>query len=226
MARARRTRNLPSLEPRRESERLARSAGGLFVSAETKAMHLKALKNALEPCPRKLKEEVQKKGLLSGIAKPLGASTLHKLVSAAGMGCAAEKSIAAVDTKAHAWRTIGSPSRRSTYYGIVSHSQGCLIYVQVHHRRTDAQLVIYALEDDHDSEEWTLRNRVTIDALFGPEELPYGLERLVVAVHPNCDRCFFYDRLKRLMSCDMKEGRVHVICTLEGVDDYEIHPFF
>ena len=90
---------MPSLEPRRESERLARAAGGLFVSAETKAMHLKALKNALEPCSRKLKEEVQKKGLLSGIAKPLGASTLRKLVSAAGMGCAAEKSIAAVDTK-------------------------------------------------------------------------------------------------------------------------------
>ncbi|KAG2637762.1 hypothetical protein PVAP13_2NG536500 [Panicum virgatum] len=134
--------------------------------------------------------------------------------------------IAAVDTKAHAWRTIGSPSRRSTYYGIVSHSQGRLIYVQVHHRRTDAQLVIYALEDDHDSEERTLRNRVTIDALFGPEELPYGLERLVVAVHPNCDRCFFYDRLKRLMSCDVKEGRVHVICTLEGVDDDETRPFF
>jgi len=98
--------------------------------------------------------------------------------------------IAAVDTKAHAWRTIGSPSRRSTDYGIVSHSQGRLINVQVHHRRTDAQLVIYALEEDHDSEEWTLRNRVTIDALFGPEELPYGLERLVVAVHPNCDRVF------------------------------------
>jgi len=74
-----------------------------------------------------------------------------------------------------------------------------------------------------------LRHRVRIDALFGPEEeLLCGLERLVVAFHPNCDRCFFYDRRSKkmlIMSCDMKERRVRVIRTLEGVAD-EVHPFF
>jgi len=92
--RTRRTAPLP--EPHTGSERLASAAGGRFISVEAKAMQLKALKNALEPCSRKLKEEVQKKGLLSGISKPLSAAALRKLVSAAGMGCAAEKSIATV----------------------------------------------------------------------------------------------------------------------------------
>jgi hypothetical protein len=73
------------------------------------------------------------------------------------------------------------------------------------------------------------RHRVRIDALFGPEEeLLCGLERLVVAFHPNWDRCFFYDRRSKkmlIMSCDMKERRVRVIRTLEGVAD-EVHPFF
>ncbi|RLM84716.1 hypothetical protein C2845_PM04G26770 [Panicum miliaceum] len=58
--------------------------------------------------------------------------------------------IAGVDTKGQAWRTIGAPSWRSTNYGFVSHSQGRLIYVDVHRRRTGALLVIYALEDHDD----------------------------------------------------------------------------
>jgi hypothetical protein len=123
--------------------------------------------------------------------------------------------IAEVDTKGQAWRTIGAPSWRSTDNGFISHSQGRLIYVDVHRRRTGALLVIYDLED-HDGEEWNLRHKV-----------PYGLDSLVVGFHPNCDRCFFYDRHleKRLMPYDMNEGRVHVICTLGDVAD-EVHPFF
>ncbi|RLN36050.1 hypothetical protein C2845_PM03G10040 [Panicum miliaceum] len=136
------------------------------------------------------------------------------------------RGIAGVDTKGQAWTTIAAPSWRSTHYGVVSHSQGRLIYVDVHRRRAVAQLVIYALEDQDG--EWTRRHKVRFDALFGPEEMPYGMDRFAVAFHPNCDdRCFFYDRHseKRLMSCDMNDGRVHVICTLEDVAD-EVHPFF
>ena len=66
------------------------------MSVEDKAIQLKALKNALEPCSRKLKEEVQKRKLLADKGKPLAAATVRKLVSAAGLGCKAEKSIAAV----------------------------------------------------------------------------------------------------------------------------------
>jgi hypothetical protein len=70
--------------------------GATFVSVEDKAIQLKALKNALEPCSRKLKEEVQKRKLLADKGKPLVAATVRKLVSAASLGCKVEKSIAAV----------------------------------------------------------------------------------------------------------------------------------
>ena len=68
--------------------------------------------------------------------------------------------IAAMDTQCQEWRTIGSPSRRSTDYDFVSHSQGRLIYVDVQRRQTGVQLVIYALGEGHDSEEWTLRQHL------------------------------------------------------------------
>jgi hypothetical protein len=84
--------------PRRESSCLAAKEGATFVSIADKAMQLKALKNALDPCSRKLKEQVQKAGVLTK-KKPLAGATLRKLISAAGLGCAAESSIATVTAR-------------------------------------------------------------------------------------------------------------------------------
>lgn len=96
LRRGRRARAMPTGQ-RRESARLANQERAQFSTMADKATQLKALKNALEPCSHQLKVQVQKKGLLAGIGKPVTISTIRKLVSAAGLGCAAEKSIAAVE---------------------------------------------------------------------------------------------------------------------------------
>nr|CAB3498517.1 unnamed protein product [Digitaria exilis] len=79
-----------------KSARLADKERAEYISMTDKAVQLTALKNALEPCSRKLKEQVQKSGLLTGLGKPIAISTLRKIANATGLGCAAEKSIATV----------------------------------------------------------------------------------------------------------------------------------
>ncbi|OEL25978.1 hypothetical protein BAE44_0013008, partial [Dichanthelium oligosanthes] len=133
--------------------------------------------------------------------------------------------IAMVDAKGQSWRTIGVPLNGSRGKGFVGHSQGRLTYVDVR-TRPKCSLVIYALED-YNGEWWTLKHKVSIAALFGREKLPNDPDNPVAAFHPDCDRLFFYDRLsgKRLMSYDMNQRRVQVICDPSDVSD-EIRPFF
>uniref|UniRef100_K4A2N2 F-box protein At3g26010-like beta-propeller domain-containing protein n=1 Tax=Setaria italica TaxID=4555 RepID=K4A2N2_SETIT len=116
--------------------------------------------------------------------------------------------IAMVDARGEAWRTINVPCNRSRGSGFISHSQRRLVYVHVRTRRASAgELVIYVLED-HSSERWTRKHKVSNAFLFGPGKLPSS----------RLDEVFLHDRSgKRLVCYDMKQRRVNAIRTLEDV---------
>nr|CAB3454675.1 unnamed protein product [Digitaria exilis] len=137
-----------------------------------------------------------------------------------------ENVLATVDVRGQTWRTIRVPYNGGYGSGFVSHSQGRLVYMDVRTRRMGA-LVIYVLED-YDSEWWTLKHKVSQVVLFGLGELPPDLEwNPTAGFHPTCHKVFFYDRPgRRLMSYDINEGRVRVVCTLGAVVWDEMHPFF
>ncbi|TVU23342.1 hypothetical protein EJB05_25699, partial [Eragrostis curvula] len=90
--RARRAREAAAV-PQRHSERLAGKEPSHHVDSTDKAVQLKALKNCLAACSRELKAHVNKKGLLGRKKQPIATADLRKLVSAAGLGGAAAKSI-------------------------------------------------------------------------------------------------------------------------------------
>ncbi|XP_039818762.1 calphotin-like [Panicum virgatum] len=85
-----------SCKPKRTSSRLAAKAAASYVSIPDMAMQRAALKNSLQPCSAALKEHVEKKGILNRSKIPIPVADLRKLVSAAGLGCAAASAVGAV----------------------------------------------------------------------------------------------------------------------------------
>lgn len=76
---------------------------------------------------------------------------------------------------------------------------------------------IYVLED-HVREMWIFKHRVNRISVLGPLYFVGEQRHFAAALHPSCDRIFFYDRRqKRLMYCDMSQECVGVICTLGEV---------
>jgi hypothetical protein len=81
---------------RRKSSRLAAKEDDNFAHASMKATRLKELKESLHGCSAAVKQEVQKKGLLSRSIAPIPIPALRKLVRAAGLGCSTANTVGVV----------------------------------------------------------------------------------------------------------------------------------
>ncbi|CAN6253600.1 unnamed protein product [Urochloa humidicola] len=93
-----RARAVAPAAPKRQSSRLAAKAAATFVPVADQAIQRKALINSLAPCSAALKNHVEKRGLLHRNKLPISVADLRKMVSAAGLGCAASNAVGVVST--------------------------------------------------------------------------------------------------------------------------------
>ncbi|TVU41198.1 hypothetical protein EJB05_14697, partial [Eragrostis curvula] len=120
--------------------------------------------------------------------------------------------IVAVDRKGETCRII--PWRENfSYPHFVGQSQGQLFCLTVGVPQK-SELSIWVLEE-YDTEEWSLKHRVSFLKLFGKVSCRENYDYAVVAIHPNCNLIFFFDRrCRKLISYDMDSEEVHALCTL------------
>ncbi|WVZ88661.1 hypothetical protein U9M48_035154 [Paspalum notatum var. saurae] len=131
--------------------------------------------------------------------------------------CTVSNAVVSVDTEGQAWR-LSRVMQNATYrsYSLICHSQGRLVYVY-DNMLYDTSVSIYVLED-HDSEKWMWIFKESINKLdlFGP--WTEGWSYYTAAFHPDSDLVFFYDRpQKRLMSYDMRNKDVQIVCNIGEV---------
>ena len=118
------------------------------------------------------------------------------------------------------WRIINFPPLKDppwhgTGSGFIDLSQGRL------HLANNDDMASGKLAIRGDSNEWTLKHRVSYKHLVGMEYVFFGShEFFIVAIHPDCNMVFFvFGRdEKTLMSYDMDSGSVHVIRNLGHID--------
>ncbi|XP_037466834.1 uncharacterized protein LOC119338660 [Triticum dicoccoides] len=125
----------------------------------------------------------------------------------------AYESIVTLDMKRNAWRKIKMPPGMINNYvrAFIGPSKGHL-YAWHIKNRYDGQLSIWVLEN-YDSGQWTLKWVVNCFELFGRDRLENGKSYSMFAIHPECNLIFLTDGTEKVLSYNMDNQKVHVICT-------------
>lgn len=117
-----------------------------------------------------------------------------------------------------------SNATQSIFFSFIGQSQGHLYGVEVDR---DCRISVWVLKD-YASGHWTLKHTASVlELLERPRRNPCELSKLV-AIHPECNLIFFIGGVKpeeTLVSYDMDEKKLHVICTLEEYDTGTYHPY-
>ncbi|XBI08150.1 hypothetical protein VPH35_135929 [Triticum aestivum] len=123
-------------------------------------------------------------------------------------------SIVTVEMKTNAWKKIEMPPRMPNNYGRASigQSQGRLHVWE--ENKEGCQLSIWVLEN-YDSGQWTLKCTINCFKLFGRDCCKNNEYYSMFAIHPECNLIFLADGNDKILSYNMDNQKVHVICASE-----------
>ncbi|XP_037461610.1 F-box protein At1g53790-like [Triticum dicoccoides] len=123
-------------------------------------------------------------------------------------------SIVTVDMKRNAWGEIEMPPGMPNSYGCASigQSQGRLHVWQ--EDQDGCQLSIWVLEN-YDSGQWTLKCTINCFELFGRDYCKNVEYYSMFAIHAECDLIFLTDGNAKILSYNMDNQKVYVICASE-----------
>uniref|UniRef100_A0A453R210 F-box protein At3g26010-like beta-propeller domain-containing protein n=2 Tax=Aegilops tauschii TaxID=37682 RepID=A0A453R210_AEGTS len=123
-------------------------------------------------------------------------------------------SIVTVDMERNAWRRIKMPPGLPNNYGgaSIGQSQGRLHVWE--EDQDGCQLSIWVLEN-YDSGQWTLKCTINCFELLGRDCCKNDEYYSMFAIHPECNLIFFTDGNDKILSYNMDNQKVHVICASE-----------
>ncbi|XBI08157.1 hypothetical protein VPH35_135934 [Triticum aestivum] len=121
--------------------------------------------------------------------------------------------IVILDMERNAWGEIIMPPGMTNNGGDASigQSQGRL-YAWHIENQDDCQLSVWVLED-YDSGQWTLKCTVNCFELFGKDCRENGKSYSMFAIHPEHNLIYLTDGKEKVLSYEMDDQKVHVICT-------------
>uniref|UniRef100_A0ACD5X8X9 Uncharacterized protein n=1 Tax=Avena sativa TaxID=4498 RepID=A0ACD5X8X9_AVESA len=127
-----------------------------------------------------------------------------------------------------AWRTIQMPAKAEGSIQFIGQSQGRLHVMQLDHViANDGRISVWVLKD-YATGQWTLKHSVSISELLGrPYRKPAEVYSLV-SIHPERSLIFLaggVEPVVTLMSYDMDNKKLNVICSLEEDGMLTFHPY-
>uniref|UniRef100_A0ACD6A6P8 Uncharacterized protein n=1 Tax=Avena sativa TaxID=4498 RepID=A0ACD6A6P8_AVESA len=134
--------------------------------------------------------------------------------------------IPTLDTDSGAWRTIQMPAKAKGFIEFIGQSQGRLHVMQLDHDN-DGRISVWVLQD-YASGQWTLKHSLSIFELLGRPCRKPGEVYCLVSIHPERSLLFLAGGVKpeeTLMSYDMDNNKLNVICSLEEYDMRTFHPY-
>ncbi|KAF7081666.1 hypothetical protein CFC21_085585 [Triticum aestivum] len=136
----------------------------------------------------------------------------------------AQSTVVSVDVEGKKWRAISVPEGvERSELGFLARSQGHLHYMV--HTGIRQEVSIWCLEK-YDSDEWTLKHRVSNNKLLNARGKVYYYEYYIISCHPDRSLiCYANHRDKTLMAYDTDREEARVLCTFGRGDLISCFPY-